>query len=69
MPCWSLETDEGADVEAAHAGMAVVACLGVVVAHHLVEAADVLAEAVGVDGGVFHVGQGLGIAVDAHEQS
>ena len=64
-----FEADKRTDVEAAHAGMAVVACLGVVVANHLVEASHVLAEAVGVDCGVFHVGQWLGIAVDAHQQA
>ena len=69
MPCWFFRLTNGPDVEAADAGVAVVAGLGVVVTDYLLEAANVLAEAVRVDGGVLDVGQGLGVAVDAHQEA
>ena len=65
----SLEADEGADVEAADAGVAVVAGGGAVIANDFVEAADEEAEVLRVDGGVFDEGDGLGVAADAHEQA
>ena len=64
-----FEADEGADVEAADAGVAVVAGGGAVVADDFVEAADELAEMLGVDGGVFDEGDGFGVAADAHKEA
>ena len=64
-----LEADERADVEAADAGMAVVSGLGVVVPHHFLKTAHIIAQPVRINGGVLNVRQGLGIAVDAHQQA
>ena len=64
-----LQADEGADVQAAHRGVAVVAGGGAVVGDDLVKAADELAHDRRVDGGVLHEGDGLGVAAGAHEQA
>ena len=64
-----LQADHGPDVQAADAGVAVVGGLGAVVADDLVEPADEVAHGLGVDGGVLHEGQRLGVAVHAHQQA
>ena len=63
-----LEVDQGADVQAADAGVAVVSRFGVVAAHDFIEPGNKGAQVFRVYGGVFHERQGLGVAVDAHQQ-
>ena len=56
-------------MQAAHAGVAVIAGLGVVVADDFVKAADELPQVFRVDRRVFDERNGLGVAVNAHQQS
>ena len=63
-----LEVDQGSDVEAADAGVAIVGGSGMVGLDDLVEAAAKLSEPVGIHGCILNEGDGLGVAADAHEQ-
>ena len=64
-----LEVDQRAYVQAADAGVAVVACGGAVLLHYLVEAAHELRQHVGGHRGVLHERKRLGAARHVHHQA
>ena len=64
----AFQADQGADVQAAHAGMAVIAGLGVVITDDFVKAADELSQVFRIHGRIFDKGNRLGVAVNAHQQ-
>ena len=63
-----LEVDDGTYVQAAGGRVAVVGGLGVVLRDDLLEAAHVLRQLLRRDGGVLHVRQRLGVALEGHRQ-
>ena len=64
-----LDVDDGADVEAAGGGVAVVAGAEAEVADGDIEAGDEFGQLIGRDGGILDEGDGLGVAVHRHEQA
>ena len=65
----AFQANEGTDVQAAHAGVAIISGFGAVVAHNLVEPFHEGAKSLRVDSRVFNEGEGLGVAMNAHQQS
>ena len=63
-----FQTDQGTDVQATHAGMAVVGGLSAVAAHDLIEPTHEGPQFLRVNRRVFNKWKGFGVAVDAHEQ-
>ena len=63
-----LQADEGPDVQTAHGGVSIVAGRSAVVGDDFVKAAHKLAHHRRVHGGILDKGNGLGVALDAHQQ-
>ena len=64
-----FEAYHRADVQAADAGMAVVGGFSAVAADDFIEAAHEFAHRFGIDGGILHERQGLGVAMHTHQQT